>query len=152
MQALAASCEELRARTGNPPLRRTFLLVNGEALQLNGLIPVHIFAHVCELQYVYKTVIYSIRILQIINVTDYILFSNLDTLDLWDTKFRTLHGQKPLSDCIKSTSSRSPSIRYLQSTSRFIIVASDTSVSVCGYAAEKATLKSSLGILQQSNK
>ena len=77
-----------------------------------------------------------------------------DTLSLWDTKFKTLHCQKPLADCLKSASaaSSSPSVRHLQSTSSFIIVASDSCVSVCPYTAEKSTLKSSLGILQQSDK
>ena len=37
MHALAASCEELRARTGNPPLRQIILLIKGGALVLNGL-------------------------------------------------------------------------------------------------------------------
>jgi hypothetical protein len=38
MHALAANCEELRARTGNPPLRQTILLVKRRAEALNGLI------------------------------------------------------------------------------------------------------------------
>ena len=36
MHALAANCEELRARTGNPPLRQTILLVKRRAQALNG--------------------------------------------------------------------------------------------------------------------
>ena len=37
MHALAASCEELRARTGNLPLCYMILLVKGRVLALSGL-------------------------------------------------------------------------------------------------------------------
>jgi hypothetical protein len=39
MQALAASCEELRARTGNPPLDPVQLLYAGRVVM--GFIPTH---------------------------------------------------------------------------------------------------------------
>ncbi|XP_046856490.1 nucleolar protein 11-like [Xenia sp. Carnegie-2017] len=72
-----------------------------------------------------------------------------DCITVWDTKFNTLHCEKPFPECLKATL---PSRLFLQSTSSFIIIASDTSVSAIPFSAEKSTLKSSLGILEENNK
>ena len=80
----------------------------------------------------------------------------LDQLSFWDTKYRTLHDQKPLRDFTGVASAlRSASsvcLSRLQSTASFLVIASDTGVSACAYTVVKSTLQTSLGILQHSDK